>query len=381
MRWFLSITMALGFTLAAAAPALAEAPPYYPPIEWIPASRSNYDLGRWAPVTAIVIHETDGPWTSAVNWFRNSRSRVSAHYIVRAWDGGIVQMVAESDTAYHARNANPWSIGIELEYSVRFGIPHTAAQYRTAAQLTCAIARRYGIPLDRAHIVGHKELPDANHGDPGPTWNWNNFMSLVRGCSVQRAQAVARSLRTVGDHGFVPTAGLSFGGVSDEVALLQWNLTYLGFMDADEVSGGGSRFGPLTQAAVTAFQESAGIPATGLYDEVTATALVHAITAKPADVPAKDLNAETESEDVATLQAALQQLGYMDLVTGYYGAITMEALAKFQEDNGIEPTGAYGAITRMALAFRTKPSVASEESPPIELAIGGLGSTAVFLIP
>jgi N-acetyl-anhydromuramyl-L-alanine amidase AmpD len=381
MRWFLSITMALGFTLVAAAPALAEAPPYYPPIEWMAASRSNYDLGRWAPISAIVIHETDGPWTSAVNWFRNPRSRVSAHYIVRAWDGGIVQTVAESDTAYHARNANPWSIGIELEYSVRYGIPHTDAQYRSAAQLACAIARRYGIPLDRAHIVGHNELPDSNHGDPGRTWNWNHYMSLVRGCSVQRAQAVARSLRTVGDHGFVPAADLRFEDVSDEVALLQWNLTYLGFMDADEVSGGGSRFGPLTQAAVTAFQESSGVAATGVYDEVTSAALVHAVTAEPADVPAKDLDVEAESDDVAKLQTALQQLGYMDLVTGYYGSITMEALANFQQDNGIEPTGAYGAITRMALAFRTKPSVASEESPPVEFAIGGLGFLEVFLIP
>ncbi|TMC77576.1 MAG: N-acetylmuramoyl-L-alanine amidase, partial [Chloroflexi bacterium] len=70
-------------------------------------ARSNYDVGRTAAITTIVIHETDGSYISALNWFRNPRSRVSAHYLVQAWGGGITQFVAEGDTAFHARNANP----------------------------------------------------------------------------------------------------------------------------------------------------------------------------------------------------------------------------------------------------------------------------------
>jgi N-acetyl-anhydromuramyl-L-alanine amidase AmpD len=354
--------MVLAFALLAPAPALAAPPSYYPALDWIPASRSNYQVGRTAAIRAIVIHETDGSYTSAVNWFLNPRSRVSAHYIVRAWGGGITQLVAESDTAFHARNSNPYTIGIEHEFSARQGIWHTDAQYRNSALLTCAIARRYSIPTDRAHIVGHNELPGTDHSDPGPTWNWNYYMTLVNGCSWQRVQPVARAaVRTVANHGYVPTPSLEFDSVSDEVALLQWDLVYLGFMDADEVAGGGSRFGPLTQDAVKAFQEAKGVEVTGSYGEQTAAALVQSILADPAGVPALDLDSGDEHEDVGQLQTALQRLGYMDTVTGYYGDITTEAVTAFQNDNGIYSTGMYGPLTRMALAARTRAVLARDE--------------------
>jgi len=379
MRWATAITLVLAFALLAPVPALAAPPPYYPPMDFIPASRGNYDVGRGMTIRAIVIHETDGSYVSAINWFRNPRSHVSAHYLVRAWGGGIIQFVAEGDTAYHARNANPWTIGIEHEYNPRQAIWHTDAQYRSSALLVCAIARRYGIPIDRAHIVGHNELPGTDHSDPGPSWNWNYYMSLVRGCS-QRAEPAARAaLRTVANQGYVPTAGLEPENRSDEVLLLQWDLAYLGFLDPDEVSGGGSRYGPLTEGAVTAFQESRGVPATGSYGDRTAAALVQALLDHPADVPVQDLDSGAESDDVARLQTALQQLGYMDLVTGYYGEITTDAVATFQQDNGIYATGAYGAITRMALASRMRSTVARETTVE-EFASARVGSIAFDLI-
>src|SRR5437867_2990285 len=382
MRWVAAIAMVLAFALVTPSPALAAPPPYYPPIEYVPASRANYDVGRTAAITTIVIHETDGTWLSATNWFQNRNSRVSAHYLVRAWDGGIMQFVAESDTAYHARAANPWSIGIEHEYSARYGIPHTYAQYRSSALLVCAIATRYGIPTDRAHIVGHNELRGTDHSDPGPTWNWNYYMSLVRGCSVDRAQAAARGgLRTTAGNSYVPSAGLEFDNVSDEVSLLQWDLAYLGFIDPDEVSGGGARFGPLTEEAVSAFQESKGIDATGSYGELTTAALVQSLLDNPADMPVKDLDVEADSDDVARLQAALGRLGYMDRVTGYYGEITADAVSTFQQDNGIDPTGAYGPITRMALATRLHAAVAREALPDEQLELMRVGLFAFTLTP
>src|SRR5207249_3596816 len=245
--------LAFGCLLVGSSPALAAPPPYYPPIDWIPAASSNYDVGRTAAITTIVIHETDGSYTSARNWFTNPRSRVSAHYLIRAWDGAITQFVAETDTAYHARSANPWTIGIEHEFWPRYGIWHTDAQYRASAQLVCAIARRYNIPTDRDHIVGHNELPGNDHSDPGPYWNWTYYMSLVRSCSEPRAQALSRGgINTLADHSYVPAAGLEQGTASGEVALLQWDLVYLGFMSADDLSDGSGTFGPLTRMAVAA---------------------------------------------------------------------------------------------------------------------------------
>jgi peptidoglycan hydrolase-like protein with peptidoglycan-binding domain len=374
MRWAAVFTLVVWFALATPSPALAAravAPPaYYPPIEYVPAARTNYDVGRTMAITTIVIHETDGSWISATNWFQNPRSRVSAHYLVRAWGGGIMQFVGEGDTAFQARVANPYSIGIEHEFSRRYGIWHTDAQYRSSALLVCAIARRYGIPVDRAHIIGHNEVPGTDHSDPGPTWNWNYYMSLVRACSVERAQPASRSLRTVDNQGFAPSAGLETDSVSDEVALLQWDLAYLGFMNVDDVSSGGGRFGPLTLAAVTAFQESSGVPPTGSYGPQTAMALAQSLSANPTDVPVKDLDAEAESDNVSRLQTTLQKLGYIDRVTGYYGPMTVEAVSTFQQDNGIDATGSYGPVTRMALATRMRPpAVADELGPDAQAAV------------
>jgi N-acetyl-anhydromuramyl-L-alanine amidase AmpD len=382
MRWVAVIPMVLAFALLAPSLALAAPPDYYPAIEYVPAARSNYDVGRTQPIRAIVIHETDGTWLSATNWFQNPRSHVSAHYLVRAWDGGIMQFVAEGDTAYQARAANPWSIGIEHEYDPRHAIPHTIAQYRSSALLVCAIAKRYGIPTDRAHIIGHNEVPGTDHSDPGPTWNWNYYMSLVNACSWQRAQPVARArVRTVADQGYVPSAGLEFDTISDEVLLLQWDLAYLGFMDSDEVAGGGSRFGPLTEDAVSAFQRSHVLPETGSYDDLTASALVQAVLAAPADVPLQELDLEAENGDVARLQTVLQQLGYMDTVTGYYGEMTLDAVTSFQRDNGVYATGTYGAITRMALAARMHPTTVASQPAVVEEFDMRVGFVAFGILP
>ncbi|HVD30262.1 MAG TPA: N-acetylmuramoyl-L-alanine amidase [Methylomirabilota bacterium] len=381
MRWVVVIAGVLAFALVTPSPALAAPPPYYPPIEYVPAARANYDVGRSAAITAIVIHETDGTWLSATNWFKNPRARVSSHYLVRAWDGGIMQFVAEGDTAYHARAANPWSIGIEHEYDPRHAIPHTIAQYKSSALLVCAIAQRYGIPTDRAHIIGHNEVPGTDHSDPGPTWNWSYYMSLVNACSWQRAQPVARAaLRTVENHGYVPVAGLRFDNVSDEALLLQWDLAYLGFMDVDEVASGGSRFGPLTEEAVTAFQLSQVLPLTGSYDDLTVGAMVRALLAVPAELPVNELTMDAESDEVARLQTVLGELGYMDTVTGYYGEMTMDAVTRFQKDNGIYATGSYGAITRMALAARARPTVAGASAGE-EFAMERVGLVALRILP
>lgn len=50
------------------------------------------------------------------------------------------------------------------------------------------LADRYQIPLDRAHILGHEEVPGGSmarqksmHWDPGPFWDWDHYMRLVRG--------------------------------------------------------------------------------------------------------------------------------------------------------------------------------------------------------
>jgi hypothetical protein len=153
----------------------------YPNAIWNPASTSNYRVGRTAAITTIVIHVTQGSYAGTISWFKNPSAQVSAHYVVRSSDGEVTQMVAEKDTAWHVRTENPYTIGIEHEGYVDQPSWFTDAMYRSSAALTRNIADRRGIPKDRAHIKGHSEMPNNDHTDPGPNWNWDYYMQLVNG--------------------------------------------------------------------------------------------------------------------------------------------------------------------------------------------------------
>jgi N-acetylmuramoyl-L-alanine amidase len=120
-----------------------------------------------------VLHTTAGSFESATDWFSKAESGVSAHYLV-GLDGRVTQFVDEADTARHAgRVGNPtaglydgtdpnrYTVGIEFEDGGRpDAVRRTEAQYAAGAALIAAVAGRWGIPLDRAHVVGHRELTD-----------------------------------------------------------------------------------------------------------------------------------------------------------------------------------------------------------------------------
>jgi hypothetical protein len=172
----------------------ATTPGEEPGTVWVPASSAIYntaDRPSDSAITRIVIHETQGSYTSTVSWFQNPRAGGSAHFVVRSADGAITQMVREKDVAWHSGNrAYNWSsIGIEHEGYVGDCSWNTDAMYRSSAQLVAELAAKYAIPVDRAHIIGHDEVPDPDgsgyggadhHTDPGSCWNWDYYLSLVR---------------------------------------------------------------------------------------------------------------------------------------------------------------------------------------------------------
>ncbi|WP_030544727.1 N-acetylmuramoyl-L-alanine amidase [Streptomyces albus] len=155
--------------------------PDYPSARWIPAHPGNYREGRSAAIDMVVVHVAQGTYAGTVDWFRNPASRVSAHYVVRSSDGEVTQTVRDGDTAWHARDANPRSLGIEHEGYVADATWFTDAMYRASAALTAHLCDTHGIPRDREHIVGHTEVPGNSHTDPGPHWDWDRYLELVNG--------------------------------------------------------------------------------------------------------------------------------------------------------------------------------------------------------
>jgi N-acetylmuramoyl-L-alanine amidase-like protein len=150
---------------------------------WIAASSANClraDRPADYVVDRVVVHVTQGSYRSAVDAFQDPEHDAAAHYIVRQ-DGQVTQMVRELDIAYHAGNwgYNLRSVGIEHEGFVERASSFTDAMYAGSARLTAAVCRRYGIPVDREHIVGHVEVPGTDHTDPGDHWDWDRYIRLV----------------------------------------------------------------------------------------------------------------------------------------------------------------------------------------------------------
>ncbi|MGV9277964.1 N-acetylmuramoyl-L-alanine amidase [Streptomyces griseosporeus] len=151
---------------------------------WVAASTANYrraDRPDDYGIDRVVIHVTQGSRASAVKAFQDPGHKAAAHYIV-GQDGRITQMIRELDVAFHAGNReyNEHSVGIEHEGFVDRPQDFTTAMYAASARLTAGICRRYGIPLDRDHVIGHVEVPGTDHTDPGPHWDWDRYMGLVR---------------------------------------------------------------------------------------------------------------------------------------------------------------------------------------------------------
>jgi len=173
----------------------AQATGDYPRSRWYGNGGSNYTESRREPtydINTIVIHVTQGSWSSAINYFASrSNKRASAHYTVRSSDGFIGQSVREPDIAWHAGwwPTNKHSIGIEHEGYTNEPGWFTNAMYRSSARLSAYLAVKYHIPINRKHIIGHSQVPGCSsggggadcHTDPGRYWRWNKYMDLVKG--------------------------------------------------------------------------------------------------------------------------------------------------------------------------------------------------------
>ncbi|WP_228899410.1 N-acetylmuramoyl-L-alanine amidase [Streptomyces sp. DH1] len=167
--------------------------------EWIPApyeefgdgDYGNHDLGNRPAsqrVRYIVVHDTEGAWNGVLDMVQDP-TYVSWNYSLRSTDGHIAQHVKAKDVAWHAGNwyVNAKSIGLEHEgFLAEPDAWYTEAMYRSSARLVRYLAKKYDIPLDRQHILGHDNVPGTTtatipgmHTDPGPYWDWRHYFQLL----------------------------------------------------------------------------------------------------------------------------------------------------------------------------------------------------------
>jgi N-acetylmuramoyl-L-alanine amidase len=153
----------------------------------------NYDLANrpsdGLDIRYIVLHDTESSFAVALQTFQDPRVDTSANYVIRSLDGRVIQLVSTQDVAHQAGNwyVNTHSIGIEHEgYAVHGATWYTERLYQSSATLVRYLAQKYHIPLDRAHIIGHDNVPgltpdtqETMHWDPGPFWDWDHYMALL----------------------------------------------------------------------------------------------------------------------------------------------------------------------------------------------------------
>lgn len=233
----------LGLKTVTAASATVNCPPtlsctwkpaaYHSDSSTDPTNYGNYDKGgiprtRWTgrpdsvktpsggtasmKIKYIVVHDTESSYASAIATFQNPASYVSANYVVQSSTGHVTEMVRPANISWGAGDwyVNMHAISIENEgYAAQGSTWYTQAEYKSDAALVRYLAARYGIPLDRQHIIGHEDVPgptmyytSVQHWDPGPFWNWNHFMALVHQVS-DSAERAAGGSATRGTHRLV----------------------------------------------------------------------------------------------------------------------------------------------------------------------------------
>jgi N-acetylmuramoyl-L-alanine amidase len=137
-------------------------------IKWIGSPNKRKSRSGFRP-EAVVIHIMEGTLKGTDSWFKNPDSKVSAHYGI-GLNGEVHQYVLETDTAQHAgrksnsswnlvkSNVNPNLYTIGIEHEGKGDTAWTDAMYHASAELVREICTRWHIPMDRNHIIGHREI-------------------------------------------------------------------------------------------------------------------------------------------------------------------------------------------------------------------------------
>ncbi|WP_315923889.1 N-acetylmuramoyl-L-alanine amidase [Mesorhizobium sp. SP-1A] len=141
----------------------------------------NFGPRRGTEVPDMIILHYTGMETGAgaEAWLCDPASEVSSHYLVHE-DGRVVQMVRESDRAWHAGKSswrgitdiNSCSVGIEIVnpgHTLGYR-PFPERQIEAVISLCQGISRRH--PVSSERVLAHSDVAPGRKVDPGERFPW-----------------------------------------------------------------------------------------------------------------------------------------------------------------------------------------------------------------
>lgn len=149
-------------------------PVVLPPLKEVPSP--NYST-RSAPISLVVLHDTEGAYEGAVSWFSESRSQVSAHIVLKEDGSEATQCVRYAEKAWACVDYNSASINIEMAGEASKG--YGSEQLAVAARIVAFFLKKYDLPCEyvvpsSSGAIGkgwtlHQDLGVAGggHHDPG----------------------------------------------------------------------------------------------------------------------------------------------------------------------------------------------------------------------
>lgn len=167
---------------------------------WVPdTTEFGYPQGtrgrNGRPIDYGILHITEGG--DSLGWL-NGNNGSSAHYLSDRGMRPRAQMIAEADAAWTAGHREYNLRGINFEAEKRSSEPWTREEMTTLAETTLPIWKRRNIPLvylgrdsqGKRGLLGHADVPDpddagqwggdSRHSDPGPTFDWDFYVSELR---------------------------------------------------------------------------------------------------------------------------------------------------------------------------------------------------------
>lgn len=299
-------------------------------------------------MTRVIAHWTGGGGRASAD------DREHYHRLIE-YDGTLVIgkeaiedniVTSDGDYAAHTLSLNTGSIGVAIcgmrgakEHPFDAGpSPINEEQFDSFCQMIAGLCLEYGIPVTPQTVLTHAEVQPTLGVMQGGKWD---IARLPWKSNIRGALAVGNYMRNrirmmLGGEEIVQTnrPTLRFGDHGVAVAELQVDLANLGYFSG-RTDG---HFGPLTRAALLAFQADQNLATDAVAGALTWRALSEAEPRPPREVTQTDIDSESGTAKDALMTARVGDLVGLGGIAGIATQATKAADAA---------SGALGTLTAL----------------------------------